>query len=479
MSKDPATQFVKKLLSFSSSTFIGFIISFFATPIISRLFLPSEMGKINLFFTYVNLFVSIAYLGMDQTYVRFNYDSKEKEYKSKILSYCLKVSLIAGALISFGLILFNNQINILITGIDGSYVAVCMAVVIISDIFLRFSNLKLRVEQKALLYTIQALLITTLKKIVYAGAALIKPTHEVGIILVTVCFAIVAIVFIFINLSKGLVIKNNVDSKLAKDLFKFALPIIPVTLLHQLNTSLANILIRNYATFTEIGVFSAASSLAAVIHLLQSGFNTYWTPYVYENYENHQNRIQKVHRIITFAMVAFALCIIMGQDVLYLLLGENYRASRSFFPFLLVMPVCYTISETTGIGISIAKKSYLNIITFAVNFLVNVVFAIVLLPLIGVTGAAIAVAAAGVSMFVVRTLISERYYKCMTNPLKTWSALIVLLLVAVLNLFIYDLILIKTIIYLALLGVLILIFSAEFKILFNFGMKIVKKLFVK
>lgn len=479
MSKDPATQFVKKLLSFSSSTFIGFIISFISTPIISRLFLPSEMGKINLFFTYVNLFVSIAYFGMDQTYVRFNYDSEDKNFKNRIMSFCLKVSLCAAVVISLGLILFRNQINVLITGIDGSYIAICMAVVIISDIFLRFSNLKLRVEQKALLYTVQALMITTLKKIVYAGAAIVKPNHFVAIVLVTVCFAITTVAFFAINLRKGFVLKTNIEPSLAKDIFKFALPIIPITLLAQLNSSIANILIRNYATFTEIGIFSAAATLASVINLLQTGFNTYWTPYVYENYEHYQHRIQKVHRIMTFAMVAFALCIIMGQDVLYLLLGENYRESRSFFPFLLVMPVCYTLSETTGVGINIVKKSYLNIITFAVNFTVNILVAVILLPIIGVTGAAIAVAAAGISMFVVRTLISEKYYKCMTKPIKTWSALIILLLASFLNLFIFDLIIIKTIVYLALLALLVLIFRSEFKILFGFGTRVLKKLFVK
>jgi O-antigen/teichoic acid export membrane protein len=59
-----------------------------------------------------------------------------------------------------------------------------------------------------------------------------------------------------------------------------------------------------------------------------------------------------------------ALAIIALQDPLFMLLGEKYRPAKSFFPFLLFSPICYTIAETTGLGINISKKTYWNIIIF-------------------------------------------------------------------------------------------------------------------
>ena len=41
--------FVKRLIGFSSASWISAAISFISTPIITRLFLPQEVGKINLF----------------------------------------------------------------------------------------------------------------------------------------------------------------------------------------------------------------------------------------------------------------------------------------------------------------------------------------------------------------------------------------------------------------------------------------------
>ena len=61
-----AKSFLSKMVGFSVATWISFLLSFFSAPITTRLFVPDEMGRINLFTTFLNLFMMFAYLGLDQ-----------------------------------------------------------------------------------------------------------------------------------------------------------------------------------------------------------------------------------------------------------------------------------------------------------------------------------------------------------------------------------------------------------------------------
>ena len=91
----------------------------------------------------------------------------------------------------------------------------------------------------------------------------------------------------------------------------------------------------------------------------------YWTPFVYENYKTDQKRIEKVHHTITFVMTCFGLLIILFQyPIFFILSNGEYDTGRIIFSLLLIAPVCYTISETLGLGIHLSKKNLLAHIYF-------------------------------------------------------------------------------------------------------------------
>ena len=48
---------------------------------------------------------------------------------------------------------------------------------------------------------------------------------------------------------------------------------------------------------------------------------------------------------------------IMFKDLIILLLGKDYREASMVIPFLVFMPLMYTISETTVGGIDFKKAS--------------------------------------------------------------------------------------------------------------------------
>ena len=84
-----AKGFIKNIVGFSMSTWVGFAISFFTIPIITRIFDPDAMGKINMYTTIVNLGMTIVLCGLDQTYTRFYYEGIHGKSSRVIFSYAL------------------------------------------------------------------------------------------------------------------------------------------------------------------------------------------------------------------------------------------------------------------------------------------------------------------------------------------------------------------------------------------------------
>jgi O-antigen/teichoic acid export membrane protein len=188
-------------------------------------------------------------------------------------------------------------------------------------------------------------------------------------------------------------------------------PLIPVTIISWMNTSMSAVMLRNLMDLASAGIFTAAMTMASTVNIIQAGFNTYWTPYVYEQYQKGETgRFYTVHRLMACLLTGFGLTVTLLQSVVFLLLGPAYRGSVVFFPFLFLAPICYCLGETTDMGIGIMKKTYWSTIVFAISVAMNIALCYALIPGLGASGAAIASAAAAIVALALRTAIGRHYF---------------------------------------------------------------------
>lgn len=113
---------------------------------------------------------------------------------------------------------------------------------------------------------------------------------------------------------------------------------------------------------------------------------------------------------MTFVMFFIGISLILCKDLFVLLLGEDYRGSAAMIPFLCLSPIMLTISDTTVIGITFSKKSYLQIIVAAVACGMNIVGNTLLVPIYGGVGASISTGFSYIVFFAIRTILSNRYF---------------------------------------------------------------------
>lgn len=429
----------KKFMGFSISAWFNAALSLVSTPLITRLFSPDEIGKINIFITIVNLILNFTYLGIDQAFTRFFYEPLKKNSKESLLGICLLVTCLIATVIALFIFIFGKILSTTVLGYVTYIVPVSLCVCVFSNVIMRYVNHYARMQNNIVLFNVQAIAITVISNVSYITAIIYRANAETAIIVRTLFTGVAGVVF-FYQITKIVEFRDMyIDKSIIKTIIGYALPICPAAILSVANNSIGQLLMKHYVSYEIVGIYSNAVTIASIITLIQSGINHYWEPLVYENYKTKQPHIIKIHHMISFIMIAFALCIIFCQDLIYaLLVGKSFWGSKQIFPLVIISPVCYTIAETLGVGIKLSKKTLLNIPIYLINLIVNVSLCVVLLPKIGVVGAALSSATSSIVMLVVKSILGERVYRCSDNYYKLTISLITLYMTGIVHTHIYE-----------------------------------------
>ncbi len=416
--ENAGSKFVNRIFGFSMASWVNCIISLIATPITTAVFAPEELGKVNMLLSYANIIIPFIYMGFDQAYVRFYNEPLGKNTSGSMFKLCLSFSAILAVPTTLVTLIMWKPISDGIIGYSSVFIYFCLILYVLAVMLMRYANLKARMDNNTVLFFIQSVLSTIVIKISFACVALIKPSAEYAIFFRAALLFLVGFVFVSAAVIKCKKAPVYRDKQVTGELLKYSIPLFPTVFIVMLNTSLAQLILKNYVEYEMIGVYSNAVTMASIITIVQSGLNTFWAPFVYE-YREQQSKIQKMHHIISFLLITCGFGIIAFQDLIYLVLvNEKYWASKAIMGLLMISPISETISETLGLGIELSKKTYMKLPVYAVSVAVNALSCILLIPKYGIVGAAIANAISSLTMLVVKSVIGEHYYRCSDNYTK-------------------------------------------------------------
>ena len=138
--------------------------------------------------------------------------------------------------------------------------------------------------------------------------------------------------------------------------------------------------------------YSGAMTIIALLNTFQGAFTTFWTPVAYEKYNKNPEDTKffsNINQIVSVAMLLLSVGLIATKDIIIGLLGKEYSGAQFIFPFLVFMPIMYTISETTVLGINFKKKTkyhgYIAVISAISNIpIINTCLPIFKIPILDV-----------------------------------------------------------------------------------------------
>lgn len=427
---------LKKFFSFSYGSWIGLVLGFLATLVTTRILNPEDFGKASMFLLAINILSLFIIFGTDQSFVRFFYE-EEKDFRGGLLYNCLKVPFLASIVTITLVLVFYKQITLYLFEEVSLTIALFLAIGILAQVIHRFSTLVIRMNQRGHLFSFMAIALRVIEFVL-----LISLYYVLGrryeIIIYSTVITVVILTILSIYFEKGYWnLKNIKKPKLLHtklDIFSYAYPLLVTSLISWLFNSFDKVAIKHWSTFEELGLYAAAFKIVALLTVLQVSFSTFWTPVCYEQFEkdpDNKSFYKKTARIITIAMLSLAIVSIAGKDVIIMLLGSKYSEAANIMPFLVFMPIMYTISETTVIGINFYKKPKWHILIVGVAAAVNIIGNVLLVPDFGAKGAALSTALSYVVFFVLRTHISLIYYKVDYGLKKLYAMLLVIFAYAV------------------------------------------------
>lgn len=404
-------KFIQNLLKFALGPLGGAVIGFITIPITTWLVNPEQYGLTTMFTLLQGLITSFIYLGLDQAYVR-EYNNK-KYSKSKLILNSILLPLLISGIAIVVLILFLEPISLYIFS-EVNYILVnCLMIWLPFIVIERFLLLNIRMQEKGMQYSLYNILTKLFVMILTIGLLLCYERTYTSIILGTMISQIISCIILMILSRNEFEFKNdNIDSALIKKMLKFGLPILPSVIIVWVLNSSDRLVLKQYLTIDEIGIYFAAMKLVTALNMIQSIFATFWVPVAYRWHEENveKEQFEKVSYGLGIFMGIIFIGVLLCKEIMVMILSPEYSEAKYIVPFLLFSPIMYTMSETTALGIAFSRKTHFNIWVSLIAAVVNLSINLTLVPYIGGVGAAIGTGIAYITFFWARTLISRRYW---------------------------------------------------------------------
>lgn len=397
-----------KFLAFSIGPIGNAVLGIIALPILAWLFTQEDIARYSLLHLVIGLSVLLCSLGLDQAYVRNFHESKDK---ATLFFTAVTPGIIGLILLSFLFFRFSESITELIFSTTSKSITIYLVVSVFAAFIARFLSLILRMEEKAVQYSFSQLLPKTVLLLI-VGILLITGSQQdfTSLVLAHAISLILVILFLAISIRHYFIFKLKKPNILSlQQMLSYGFPLIFSGLAFWGLTAIDKFFIKWLSSLQELSIYAVAMSFARAGIVLQTIFSTVWAPIVFKWAAQNKN-MDKIHEIsdLMIGLITIAFCIagLLSGFITYFL-PDTYKGVDLLIPACLGFPLFYSLSEATGIGIAITKKSKFNLFTSLLALFINVLLNFYLIPLYGAKGAAAATIVSFWTYLLVRTLLSN------------------------------------------------------------------------
>lgn len=372
-----------------SERIIQMLISLIVGSLSARYLGPSNYGLINYGTSIISLFLSITKLGLENVIIKEYIENKDKN--GEIVGTALGMRMIA-SLISIILIMIlimilkPNQILIQIVTILQAISLIFQSYEVIDYWFQSQLKSKYVSITKTIAYIVVAIykiyLLATGKSVIWFALSL---TIDYGLIFI--------ILIIQYKKSKGQKLKFSLET--SKNVIKKSYHFIISGMFVTLYTQMDKIMIGSILNETQVGLYSAATTICTLWAFIPEAIINSMRPTIYEsnknNTENYLKKLRLLYCIIFWMGILFSLGItLFSKYIILILYGKNYLTARTS----LIIAVWYTtfayLGTARGIWVVCEEKNKYAKKYVIIGAIINLVLNSILIPKFGIEGAAFA-----------------------------------------------------------------------------------------
>lgn len=395
----------RKILGFSVGPIATAVFGAVTIPLIAWAFTPEDVGRLNMLQIVVSFSVLLFSLGLDQAYVREYHETLDH---GALLKSCFLPGIILFAIIAVPSLVMSEMLSEALFGAsDSLYYWITLACAI-AAFMSRFLSLILRMQERALAFSMSQVIPKAIFILLLGLIVLADLPREFLELQFTLLASTVAVLLIYVwNTRRQWVpaLGASIDAPRLRALFRYSVPLNFAGVAYWGLSATSVLALRSFSSFRELGIYSVAMSVGGLAMIFQSIFSVIWAPVVYKwvAIGADMSRVDRVARQALAVVCSIFVMFGMLSWLIDYVLPSQYTEVKYLVLCSIAQPLLYTLSEVTGVGINITRRTMLSLWSTLAALVANLGFNILLVPGLGASGAVVANALAYLVFFVART----------------------------------------------------------------------------
>lgn len=329
--------FAKDSLFYGIGDLLGKLVNLILVPILSRIFLPSGYGVIDLL-TVSYVFLSMLLnLNLPTGFQKFYYIYKDGDRKLLLTSMVLFLSFFS-AIFTFLLIIFSRDISFFVFKRTDYCTAIilCAIRLPIDSLFLNLMIL-LRLRRKAVSFCVYYIVRMIILPLTTYICVVSFDMGLTGVFLSPLITSAVLALIAFLHQKNEFLLK--IDFSVIRSLIKFSLPGHPAIISMSIMSLLPRYLLAYFSPLAVVGLFGMATRIGNVVEMARAAFNRAWNPFAFENAEAADVVFlyEKVFKSFIAALILLSLLLsLFAKEALYILTPPEYHTASSMVPGLCI-----------------------------------------------------------------------------------------------------------------------------------------------
>ena len=211
-------------------------------------------------------------------------------------------------------------------------------------------------------------------------------------------------------------LKLNLDKKYVKTLLMFGIPLLIGGLAgianEMLDRQLLKYLLPKETAYASVGVYGAVYKISIFLILFNQAFRYAAEPFFFKNAKTKDGteRMSKVMDGFAWVMCVGFVLIISGLDYLKFFIDQKFWSGLYLVPILLLANVILGINTNLNVWYKVSDKTVYGIYITFVGLFITVIGNLVLIPVLGILGAALTTLGAYFAMFIASVLWGRKHY---------------------------------------------------------------------
>ena len=193
---------------------------------------------------------------------------------------------------------------------------------------------------------------------------------------------------------------------------KYSIVLIPNTFMWWIMNSSDRIMVTAMLGAAANGIYAIAYKIPTLLNTITGIFNQAWSYSAIseadcEDIDEYSNKVY--NNLVSIVVLVATLLLIMMKPFLKIYVDKSYYIAWMYTPFLIIAFVFMTLGSFLATSYTVSKDSKGFLYSGIVGAIINLVLNWILIPKIGVFGAAIATCISYISVYLYRSLDIQKY----------------------------------------------------------------------